>query len=217
MNRNTGIPQNETPDPFSVNFQCNFSVGLAHGLHRPGDVTVDESLLLETIRKTVKGGTPMSKMMYNVSADWTDPGLHTAFDLLQTATGKRPMADAVYHFLKRPQDRFVVKVDRIPNDEELNQSRWLYLIVPKLKIADAKNSQSEPDGSYVIDRVTSKRKIAFGYASWNGWMMLFSDTLKELFLGTELTPIQFRPVKLKNGSVSGLWQIHSQWRCRLLP
>jgi hypothetical protein len=189
-----------------MRYLCKFSVGLAHDGHRPGDVTVDRSDLLESVKARVNGLTPQSPFIFNVCADWTDSGLHAVFEFLLSATGRRPSAD-LHYAAAHPGGFFPLNVERVPSEDELNQSRWLYLTVPKFSLAKFKSV--EPDGSYVITKVCSKKKIAFGCTTTVGWMMLFSEQLKSLFLESSLNAIEFKPVTLENGSPSGLWQMTS--------
>ncbi len=125
------------------------------------------------------------------------------FEEIKEHNGKSPVGDL--HFAcANPINFYSVKVERIPSQEELNQSRWLYLTVPELAIAKFKSV--EPDDSYVISKVSSKKKIAFGSTHTVGWMLLYSAALKDLLLNRGLQHVDFRTVKLEDGSASGLWQ-----------
>ncbi len=121
----------------------------------------------------------------------------------------KPVANG--HFvLANRSDYYNVQVERIPDARDLDTAPWLYLIPPKLPLA--KFAAVEPDDSYVVKKVTSKKKLAFGCTDQVGWMMLFSAGLKDKFLGSGLYGLDFKQVKLENGDSTDLWQITSQMR-----
>ena len=103
-----------------------------------------------------------------------------------------------------------VRVERLAEDHDLDNAPWLCLIAPKQSLA--KFNKVEPDDSYVVTKVTSKKKISFGCTDHVGWMMLFSEGLKDKLLESGLCGLGFQSVKLEKGSPSGLWQITSPAR-----
>lgn len=108
------------------------------------------------------------------------------------------------------EKHYNVQVERLPEEADVANAPWFYLICPKQSLAKFK--AVEPDDSYVVTKVTSKKKIAFGCTDHVGWMMLFSEGLKDKFLNSDLRGIGFKSVKLPNGSPSGLWQISTPAR-----
>ena len=131
------------------------------------------------------------------------------FETFHYEINKTPLADH-YYTLTALDKHYNVQVERIAEAHELDEAHWLYLVPPAQSLAEFK--AVEPDDSYVVTKVTSKKKVAFGYARPVGWMMLFSEGLKEKFLGSGLCGLSFQRVRLENGSPSGLWQITSNLR-----
>lgn len=190
-------------------YECSFSVGLAHDRHRPGDVTLSDIKSFNSVVKSGKGAVLANPLVCNVKCHWGDEQLSRVFGILSRATGMKPVADG--HFvLANRSDSYNVQVKRMAEAQDLDAAPWLYLIAPKLSLAKFK--AVEPDDSYVVTKVTSKRKIAFGCTDHVGWMMLFSEGLKDKFLNSDLRGIGFQSVKLENGSPSGLWQLTSPAR-----
>lgn len=126
------------------------------------------------------------------------------FERFRSVTGKKPISD--HYFAGAALDKYyVVNVERIPEPNELDEAHWLYLATPQLSLAEFR--AVETDGSYVIEKTFRCKKIAYGSTRTVGEMLLFTESLKELFLQTDLQGIAFRPVKLINGKPSGLWQL----------
>jgi hypothetical protein len=128
------------------------------------------------------------------------------FETFRRETNKTPLAH--YDYAPRTLAKhYLVQVELVPEDADVENAPWFYLICPKLTLAEFK--AVEADDSYVVAKVTSKKKIAFGSTRTVGWMMLFTEGLKDKFLGSGLRGLGFKPVKLVDGSPSGLWQITS--------
>lgn len=192
-----------------MKFVCSFSVGLAHDRHRPGDVTLSDKNVFNSVVKSGPGAVSANSLLCNVKCYWTDDQLFRVFNILSSETGMKPVANG--HFvLANRSDYYNVQVERIPDAQDLNDASWLYLIAPKLSLAKFKSV--EPDDSYVVTKVTSKKKIAFGCTDHVGWMMLFSEGLKDKFLDSGLRGLDFKQVKLGNGDPAGVWQITSHMR-----
>jgi hypothetical protein len=190
-------------------YECSFSVGLAHDRHRPGDVTLSDIESFNNIVKSGKGAVLANPLVCNVKCDWADEQLPRVFDILSRVTGMKPVADG--HFvLANRSDYYNVQIERIAEAQDLDAAPWLYLTAPKQSLAKFK--AVEPDDSYVVTKVTGKKKIAFGCTDHVGWMMLFSEGLKDKFLNSGLHGIGFQSVKLEDGSPSGLWHISSPAR-----
>ena len=187
-----------------MNYSVSFSVGLVHDIYRPGEVNVESVTLFKRIKKMVPGSTPKNEFIYNVCAEWTDPGLHEAFDLLLSATNKRPVADSFYphHHI---ETHYSVQVERIVSEEDLNQSSWLLLLPGKSNMTG--HCEVSADGTYLIPGVVRAKKISYG-TDYLGWTQLFTAPLKDLLVQSGLK-IDFRSVKLKKGGESGLWQLQS--------
>ncbi len=131
------------------------------------------------------------------------------FETFRSEINKTPLANRVC----TPNDlgkHYTVQVERVHEEEDLENAPWFYLICPKLTLAEFK--AVETDDSYVVAKVMSKKKIAFGSTRTVGWMMLFTEGLKDKFLSSGLRGIGFNQVKLVDGSPSGLWQITSTAR-----
>lgn len=131
------------------------------------------------------------------------------FEEIEADGGKRPTVSLPYA-CAHPETYYPVSVERILEAEELEESPWLYLTVPKLSLAEFKGI--EEDGSYVIKKVSSRKKMAYGCTRTVGWMMLFTEKLKDAFVAENLASVEFRPVKLDSGEASGLWQLWSPVR-----
>jgi hypothetical protein len=193
----------------AMKFLCQFSVGLAHDRHRPGNVTLSDSKSFNAIVKSGQGAVLANPLVCNVKCHWEDEQLARVFNIISTATGLKPLADSNF-VLARRSEYFSVKVERIAEAHELDEVRWLYLVPPAQSLAEFK--AVEADDSYVVTKVTSKKKVAFGCARPVGWMMLFSERLRDKFLCCGLRGMAFHSVKLEKGSPSGLWQLSSDMR-----
>lgn len=192
-----------------MKYFCSFSVGLAHDRHRPGNVTLSDIKIFNIVVKSGPGAVLANPLVCNVKCNWTDEQLSRVFNILYCETGMKPVANSSF-FLAHRSDYFNVQVERVIEETDMENAPWLYLIAPKLSLAKFK--AVEPDDSYVVTKVTSKKKIAFGCTDHVGWMMLFSEGLKDKFLASGLCGLGFQSVRLENGSPSGLWQITSPAR-----
>lgn len=195
-----------------MKYIITFSIGLASARHRPGDICVFSESDFINLKGLFSGMSPQKNpLIYNVAIDGCGDTFRPAFESLRAMTGLNPVADLGYA-MRFPEKYFPVTVKLVPNDEELRQAPWLYLWPPPLSLASFKSV--EPDDTYIIRSVLSRRKIAFGHADTVGWMMLFTEKLKELFEESDLTQMEFRPVKKITGELSGLWQI---WSPMVMP
>ena len=192
-----------------MKFLCQFSVGLAHDRHRPGDVTLNDSKSFNAVVKSGQGAVLANRLVCNVKCHWGDEQLLQVFDIVSNATGQKPVADNSF-VLEHRSECFNVQVERISEAHELDEARWLYLVPPPQSLAEFKSV--ETDDSYVVTKVTSKKKVGFGYARPVGWMMLFTEGMKDKLLDSDLCGIGFKSVKMVDGSPSGLWQVTSDVR-----
>jgi hypothetical protein len=138
-----------------MNYTVSFSVGLAHDIYRPGDVTIESVALLDRIKKMVHGSTPINQYIYNVCSDWADSGLNEAFALLLDATNKKPVAD-LKCASDHPDKYYPVQVERVPTEDELNKSRLL-LLVPGDSVMTG-HSETDSNGTYLITGVRRTKK-----------------------------------------------------------
>ena len=187
-----------------MKFLCQFSVGLAHERHRPGDVTLSDSKSFNAVAKSGQGAVLANPLVCNVKCRWADDQLDRIFNIITSTTGLKPAADSSFVLAHR-NEYFRVQVKREPEEMDVRNAPWFYLICPELTLADFQ--AVEADDSYMVAKVTSKKKLAFGSTRTVGWMMLFTEGLKDKFLASGLRGIDFKQVKLVNGSPSGLWQI----------
>lgn len=132
------------------------------------------------------------------------------FETFRHEINKTPIAGFRHYTPSALEKHYNVQVERVPEEIDVENARWFYLVCPKLTLAEFK--AVDADDGYVVAKVTSKKKIAFGSTRTVGWMMLFTEGLKDKFLASGLRGIGFQSVKLVNSSPSGLWQITTATR-----
>lgn len=191
-----------------MKYRISIAVSLGANPTATDEVVLSDKKLFTQLRSRYPNNS-INPNWFVLQTDFQDALSTGIFDVFKREVKKSPSTD--HHLTLKHLDRYYsVQVERIPEVQDLDDSPWLYLTAPKLSMAKFK--AVEPDDSYVIQKVTSKKKIAFGCTDYVGWMMLFSEELKNKFLCSELRGIGFKEVKLENSEASGLWQITSQVR-----
>lgn len=131
---------------------------------------------------------------------------------VQSKSGKQPVADLKFA-CDHPNKYFNVRVERRFTKEELEQGAWLYLLPGERELA--RHGTVSPEGVYIVPKVHNKKNVHYGSNPPGPWMHLFSEDLKSKFLASGLN-VNFEPVLLEKGGLSGLWQLHSNQRMPIL-
>ena len=193
-----------------MKYKFEFTVNLKPLDTATGDARIVSPALLAMLRQWYDDPST-DATMFTIHVSQEDAVALSLFAAIEADGGKRPVANLPYAFA-HPDTHYPVRVDRILEPGDLEGSTWLYLTVPPLAIAE--DERIEPDGSYVLKKVYKEKKSSFGRTRTDGWMMLFTENLKNAFLEESLTSLEFRPVKLVNGKASGLWQM---WSASSMP
>lgn len=189
-------------------YQLNISISHGSNASDTEGVMLSDHKLFTQLRKKYPDNS-LNPRWFNLQISYDDAVKQKLFDIFLSATGREPSADPS-RMLKNMKRYYYVRVKRIAEVHDLDTAPWLYLTPPQLSLAEF--AAVEFDDSYVVAKVMRKKKITFGSTRSVGWMMLFSGGLKDGFLKSDLRGIDFQPVKLENGSPSGLWQIVSPVR-----
>jgi hypothetical protein len=191
-----------------MKYTLQFTVGLAHGVHRPGDVNSQELKDFEVFLQFSEATPyPKNPNCCKIELNYGDQRLLAAFDEIAKKTGRQPTSDVRYAQTHR-DTHFHVDVDCVSVEEDLKQAPWLYLAMPPPSVL-AETDHVEGDDSYILKRVIgSTKRVAFGWGYTYG-VMLFTGPLKELFLKSDLKGFGFKLVMKKSGKPSGLWQLES--------
>lgn len=187
-----------------MKYKFEFAVNLKSLDAATGDARIVSPALLAMLKQWYDNPST-DATMFTVHVSQEDAVASALFEEIEADGGKRPVASLPYAFA-HPDTHYPVRVDRILEPGDL-ESPWLYLTVPPLSIAE--DDRIEADGSYVLKKVYKGKKSAFGHTRTDGWMMLFSENLKDAFLEEDLTSVDFRPAKMVSGKDSGLWQMWS--------
>lgn len=191
-----------------MKYQLSISVSFGDNPKETDEVRISNAKLFSDLRRRYPDNS-INPKWFKLRISYEEAKSTGLFDILRQETQKSPIA--CYHYAPSVLAKhYLVQVERIAESHELDEARWLYLVPPAQSLAEFK--AVEIDDSYLVTKVTSKKKIAFGYARPVGWMMLFTEGLKDKFLANHLCGVGFQPVKLMNGSPSGLWQAISDVR-----
>ncbi len=134
-----------------MNYRLTFEVSLAEKGTITDGVPISDQSFFNELRSRYPDRS-INPKWFEITVSYEDAIEHGLFEKIEKQTAKKPIADS--HFVNaHAKTHFAVNVERIPSEEELNQSRWLYLTVPELSMAKFKSV--EPDDSYVISKVSS--------------------------------------------------------------
>ncbi len=192
-----------------MKYQLSISVEFGDNPKETEVVRISNAKLFSDLRRRYPDKS-INPKWFTIHISYEEAKAIGLFETFRHEINKTPIAGFRYYTPSALEKHYNVQVERIAEAYELDEARWLYLVPPAQSLAKFK--AVEPDDSYVVTKVTSKKKIAFGYARPVGWMMLLSEGLKDKFLGGGLRGIAFQSVRLENGSPSGLWQLISDVR-----
>ncbi|WP_395739774.1 hypothetical protein [Prosthecobacter sp.] len=191
-----------------MNYQLNISITLGSNSQKSEGVVLSDQKLFAQLRSRSPDSS-VNPQWFNLQILYDEAVNQKLFEIILAKTGRRPSADPLF-VLKNVEKYYYVRVNRLIEVPDLDAAPWLFLTPPPLSLAEF--SAVEPDDSYVVAKVKSKKKIAFGSTRTVGWMMLFSDALKDRFFTSGLRGISFQSVKLEDGTPSGLWRLTSHAR-----
>lgn len=188
-----------------MKYRLSIAVAFGNNPKETDEVRISNAKLFTDLRRKYPDKSSINPTWFTINISYEEALAIGLFETFRHEINKTPIAGFRQWTPSMLEKHYLVQVERVPEEDDLENAPWFYLICPKLTLA--KFDSVEPDDSYVVTKVTSKKKIAFGCTDHVGWMMLFSEGLKDKFLDSGLRGIGFKPVKLVNGSPSGLWQI----------
>lgn len=186
-----------------MKYLLSISVSFGNNPEETDEVRISNAKLFSDLRRRYPDKS-INPKWFKLHIPYEDAKAIGLFETFRREIKKTPLANRVCT-QKALAKHYSVRVERVPENGDLEDAPWFYLICPKLTLAEFK--AVEADDSYVVAKVTSKKKMAFGSTRTVGWMMLFTEGLKDKFLSSGLRGIGFKSVKLVDGSPSGLWQI----------
>ena len=192
-----------------MKYQLSISVEFGNKPKETEVVRISNVKLFSDLRKRYPDKS-INPKWFTIHISYEEAKAISLFETFLQEINKTPIAGFRHYTPSSLENHYNVQVERVPEEADVANAPWFYLICPKLSLAKFK--AVEPDDSYVVTKVTSKKKIAFGCTDHVGWMMLFTEALKDKFLNSGLCGLGFQSVKLENGSPSGLWQITSPAR-----
>jgi hypothetical protein len=187
-----------------MNYNITFAVAHVAQGGGPGDARITSLDLFKSLRSRYPDKS-INLRYFQISTRFDDAVESGLFKIIEQDGGKLPLADLKYA-CDHPDKYYPVQVERVPTDDELNQSRWLLLVPGDIEMTG--HSETASDGTYLIPGVRRTKKVSYGSNSPGPWMHLFTAPLKELFLQSGLQ-VEFRSVRLKKGGDSGLWQLQT--------
>jgi hypothetical protein len=188
-----------------MNYNIEFSVDYGARNVVTGDARITSLDLFKSLRSRYPNKS-INPRWFQIKTRFEDAMESGLFNTIEQDGGKLPIADLKYA-CDHPDKYYPVQVERVPSEDEFNQSRWL-LLLPGDAIMTG-HCEVSSDGTYIIPGVIRTKKVSYGTNSPGWWTQLFTTPLKDLLIQSGLN-IDFRPARLKKGGESGLWQLQTK-------